>query len=224
VLAIVVSLAVALATVGPVDDALDEARARAGAGDVDGAIEIVRQARAQHDDRDLLFVEAQLHRIKGDCEEAVPLFEAFQATNPPEEDRAEVDRHLAECRETLGIETPPAPADAVEPQPSPPPPVLTEPPDKPTPESGAPAPAAQGPDRIGLALWITGGVLAAGGLATYGASWGLRSSANDGNPTLDTYLDREQRARTVSGIGIATASVGAAILVGAAVRHIVRGR
>ncbi len=218
VLPLVVSVAVALATLGPVDDTIERAGAQAREGDIDGAIATIREARETHHDRDLLYVEAQLHRIKGSCEEALPLYEAFQATNPPEEDRAEVDAKIDECREELGIEPEPPPPAAVEP----PPPVLVEPPSPAEPDD--PAPSAQGRDRVGIALWTTGGVLLAGGAATYGAAWGLRSSADDGNPTLDVYLDREQRARTVSGVGIAVASAGAAVLIGAAVRHVLRNR
>ena len=218
VLPTVVSVAVALATLGPVDDAIERAGAQAGEGDIDGAIATIRKAREAHDDRDLLYVEAQLQRIKGSCEDAIPLYEAFQATDPPQEDRAEVEAKLDECREELGIEPEPPPPEVVEP----PPPVVVEPP--PPTEPVDPAPSAQGRDRVGLALWITGGVLLAGGAATYGAAWGLRSSADDGNPNLDVYLDREQRARTVSGVGIAVASTGAAVLIGAAIRHVLRNR
>ena len=100
--------------------------------------------------------------------------------------------------------------------------VVVEPP--PPTEPVDPAPSAQGRDRVGLALWVTGGVLLAGGAATYGAAWGLRSSADDGDPNLDVYLDREQRARTVSGVGIAVASTGAAVMIGAAIRHLLRNR
>jgi hypothetical protein len=217
VLPVIVSLAVALATLGPVDDAIERAGAQAGEGDLDGAIATIRKAREDHDDRDLLYVEAQLQRIKGSCEDALPLYEAFQATDPPEEDRAEVEAKLEACRDELGIEPEPPPPAA-----EPPPPVLVEPP--PTTDPVEPAPSAQGRDRVGLALWITGGVLLAGGAATYGAAWGLRSSADDGDPTLDVYLDREQRARTVSGVGIAVASAGAAVLIGAAIRHVLRKR
>ncbi|MCR9163205.1 MAG: hypothetical protein ACE37F_23245 [Nannocystaceae bacterium] len=217
-LPVVVSLAVALATLGPVDDAIERAGAQAGEGDVEGAIETIRDARREHDDRDLLYVEAQLHRLRDSCEDAVPLYEAFQATDPPPEDRAEVDAKLAQCREELGVEPEPPPPQVAEP----PPPVLVESP--PAPEPVDPAPSAQGPDRVGLALWISGGVLLAGGAAAYGAAWGLRSSADDGSPTLDTYLDREQRARTVSGVGIAVASAGTAVLIGAAIRHVLRNR
>ncbi|MBV1860958.1 MAG: hypothetical protein KUG77_21255 [Nannocystaceae bacterium] len=101
-LEVVVSLAVALASLGPVDDAIERARVEASAGDIEAAIKTVRGAREQHDDPDLLYVEAQLQRISNNCAAAVPLYEAFLATGPPEEDRAEVDRNLSGCREELG--------------------------------------------------------------------------------------------------------------------------
>ncbi len=218
-LEIVVSIAVALASLGPVDDAIDRARAEASSGDIEAAIETVRDAREQHDDPDLLYVEAQLQRISNNCAAAVPLYEEFLATDPPEEDRAEVDRNLNDCREELGV-TEPIPAPPAEP----PPPVLVEPPAETTPAPVAPAPAAQGPDRLGLGLWIGGGVLVVGGAASYGAAWGLRARSDAGDPTLDAYLKRERTARTLSGVGVALAATGAAVLVGAAVRHVVRRR
>lgn len=218
-LEVVVSIAVALAALGPVDDAIDRARVEASGGDIDAAISTIRKAREQHDDPDLLYVEAQLHRISNNCAEAVPLYEAFLATDPPEEDRAEVDRNLNDCREELGVTAPVLP-DPVEP----PPPALVEPPTEPTPAPTTPAPAAQGPDRLGLALWISGGVLAVGGAATYGAAWGLRGRSDAGDPTLDTYLKRERTASTLSGVGIALAATGVAVLVGAGVRHVLRRR
>lgn len=217
-LEVFVSLAVALASLGPVDDAIERARVEASGGDIEAAIETIRGARESHDDPDLLYVEAQLQRISNNCAAAVPLYESFLATDPPEEDRMEVDRNLKDCREELGV-TEPATPPPVEP----PPPVLVDPPDTdPTPEE--PAPAAQGPDRLGLALWISGGVLVVGGAATYGAAWGLRGRGDAGAPTLDGYLKRERTARTVSGVGIAVAATGAAVLVGAVIHHVLRRR
>ena len=219
VLEVVVSIAVAIASLGPVDDAIDRARVEAAGGDIEAAIETIRDARERHDDPDLLYVEAQLQRISNDCAEAVPLYEAFLETNPPEEDRAEVDRNLSECREELGTAEPVVPPPA-----SAPPAAIVEPPEDLTPAPTEPAPAAQDPDRIGLALWIGGGAFLVGGAATYGAALGLRSRADASSPTLDTYLKRERTASTLSGIGIGLAAVGAAVLVGAAIRHVIRGR
>ncbi|MGH1342425.1 MAG: hypothetical protein ACRBN8_12775 [Nannocystales bacterium] len=218
-LEVVVSIAVALASLGPVDDAIDRARTQASSGDLEAAIETIRSARVQHDDPDLLYVEAQLQRISNNCASAVPLYEAFLATDPPDEDRVEVDRNLSECRDELGVAEP-VPLPPVEP----PPPVLVDPPAESEPGPAEPAPAAQGPDRLGLALWISGGILVAGGAATYGGAWGLRARRDAGDPTLDTYLEREQTAGTLSGVGIALAATGAAVLLGATIRHVLRRR
>lgn len=206
-----------LASLGPVDEAIDAARAKAGEGDMAGAVEIIRAARSKQDDPDLIFVEAQLLRISGDCVGALPLYEEFLATTPPDEDRAEVEGYVETCRAEV-----PEP----EPIPEPPPPEATPEPDPdPQPEPVEPPPPTETrPDRIGLALWITGGVLAVGGGATYGAAWGLRGQADAGNPTLDEYLDREQRARTLGGVGLATLGVGVGVLVAATVRHVLRNR
>lgn len=216
VLAVVVSIAVTLASLGPVEDAIERAGVQAADGKLDDAIGTIRSAREASDDPALIYVEAQLQRIAGNCEDAVPLYEAFLATHPPDEDRQEVDRNLDACREELGEPAPVVPPPVVEAPPTPPPELEDTPP--------PPAPAAQGPDRIGLALWISGGVLLAGGAATYGGAWGLRSRADRDNPSLDTYLQREQRARTLSGAGIAIAGTGAAVLLGAVIRHVVRRR
>lgn len=217
-LAVFVSLAVALASLGPVDDAIEQAQVQAGEGDLDGAIETIRGARKTSDEPLLLYVEAQLQRLAEDCEAAVPLYEAFLDTEPPAEDQAAANEALEQCREQVGEpEVPPPVVAPIQPEPAPPGPV------EPTP-APQPAPTAQGPDRLGLALWISGGVLLAGGAATYGAAWGLRSRADRGGPTLDTYLQREDRARTLSGVGVALAGVGAAVLVGAVIRHVVRRR
>ncbi len=219
VLEVVVSIAVALASLGPVDDAIDRARAQASGGDIEAAIETIRDARQHNDDPDLLYVEAQLQRISNNCVEAVPLYEAFLATDPPKEDRAEVDRNLEDCREEL-VASEAVPPPSVEP----PPPVLVDTTTETTTPPATPAPVAQGPDRLGLALWISGGVLLVGGAATYGAAWGLRARSDAADPTLDTYLQRERTANTLSGVGIAFVATGAAVLAGAAIRHLVRRR
>ncbi|MBV1860959.1 MAG: hypothetical protein KUG77_21260 [Nannocystaceae bacterium] len=99
-----------------------------------------------------------------------------------------------------------------------------DPPRETTPVPGPPAPAAQGPDQLGLALWIGGGVLLVGGAATYGTAWGLRGRSDAGDPTLDTYLKRERTASTLSGVGLALAGTGTAVLVGAVIRHVLRRR
>lgn len=221
---IVVSLAVALVSLGPVDEAIERAQTQAASGDVAAAIETIRQAREHQEDPDLLYVEAQLHRIDGDCVAAVPLYEAFLASGPPEEDRAAAEATLEQCRDQVGEPAAPPDTQPETTAPSdPPPPVVTPPDPQPQPDP-RPAPAEQGSDQVGLALWIAGGVLVAGGATTYGASWGLKARATRGDPTLDDYLGRERRASTLSGVGIAVLSVGAAVLVGATIRHFVRRR
>ena len=52
VLEVFVSLAVALASLGPVDDAIERARVEASGGDIEAAIETIRGARETHDDPD----------------------------------------------------------------------------------------------------------------------------------------------------------------------------
>lgn len=216
-LEVAVSLAVALASLGPVDDAIERARIEASGGDIPAAIETIRAARERHDDPDLLYVEAQLQRISENCAAAVPLYESFLATDPPEEDRMEVDRNLKECRDELGATQPvPPPPD------EPPPPVLVDAPTQTSPAPTEPAPSAQGPDRLGIALWVSGGVLVVGGAASYGAAWGLRGRSTAGDPTLDAYLKRERTANTLSGVGVAIAGTGAAVLIGAVIRHVIR--
>ncbi len=220
---VVVSLAVAIASLGPVDDAIERARTQAAQGELPAAIETIREARVEHDDPDLLYIEAQLHRIGDDCPSAVPLYEAFLATAPPEEDRAAAQASLEQCRDAAVVPevTPTEPETTPA---EPPPPVVPRAAPQTQTQTQPPAPAEQAVDRTGLALWIGGGVFVAAGASTYGASWALKARANRGGPTLDDYLGRERRASTLSGVGIAMLGVGAAVLIGATIRHFVRRR
>ncbi len=219
-----VCIAAAAPAAADVDGAIEAAKVRAAAGDYDGALATVRAARQRNDDPDLIFVEAQLLRISGDCGAALERYDEFLARDPPAEDRVEVERYITACEEQVGprpalVTPPPDPASM---------PAPTDSPTEPRPSGLEPSPPPNPPpatrDRVGLALWISGGVLLAGGTGVYASSWVLRGRAERGDPTLDDYLARERRASVLNGVGLATMSVGVAILLAATVRHVIRRR
>jgi hypothetical protein len=210
-------LELALLAAAPEDDAVDAAiataQAQAAAGDLDEALATVREARETSEEPDLLFVEAQLLRLHGDCPTALERYRAFLATDPPAEDRAVAEANAKACEETIEQEPPPP---VVEPETAAPP--LQPPP----PREPEPAPR---PDRsqrqlgVTIVLWTGGAAILATGAGLYGAAWGERRASTRDALTLDEYLERERNARVMSGVGIAGLAVGATVLVVAAVRQ-----
>ncbi|MBL4683005.1 MAG: hypothetical protein JKY37_00330 [Nannocystaceae bacterium] len=205
-----------------VDEAIAVAQGYAAAGDFDRALATVREERKRSDDPALVFVEAQLLRLNGDCLTALARYQEFLASGPPAEDRIAAETNVKACEQELPRTEPkpapvlPAPEPSPETTPVAPEPATVEPHDNPD------APAKR--DAVGIALWTSGGVLLATGAGLYGGAWAQRSNSDRGSPNLDEYLANERQARTLSGIGIAAMSVGAGVLITALVRHVLTRR
>jgi hypothetical protein len=198
----------------PVDAAIGIAQAQAAAGRFDEALATIRDARATSSDPDLVFVEAQLLRLSGDCTAALDRYRDFLATDPPAEDRAVAEANVKTCEDQVEAEPEPPPPPLVEAKPEPPPPpVVTTPPPDDTP------PRSKREVAVTIALWSTGAAVLATGAGLYGGAWSERNGARRDTLTLDQYLERERRAEVLSGVGIAGLAVGGAILVAAAIRQ-----
>lgn len=205
-----------------VDEAIAVAQGYAAAGDFDRALATVREERKRSDDPALVFVEAQLLRLNGDCLTALARYQEFLASSPPAEDRLAAEANVEACEQEL----PPPEPKPVPVLPGPEPSQDTTPVG---PEPAAPQPhndpdTAPKHDAVGIALWTSGGVLLATGAGLYGGAWAQRSNSDRGSPSLDEYLAKERQARTLSGVGIAAMSVGAGVLVTALVRHVLTRR
>ncbi|MEM6993891.1 MAG: hypothetical protein AAF721_25485 [Myxococcota bacterium] len=160
----------------------------------------------------VLLDEADELRNAGDCSAAAPRYRRFLEGDASDDEREAVRAKLEECEAAAA--PPVAPVDPVAP-PAQPPPAPSDPP--------ARGDAATR-DGVGIALWTGGSLGLVAGAAMFGAAWAQPNRSQRDTPTLDTYLDRQRRARVLSGVGIATMSAGASVLIVAAIRHVLRKR
>jgi hypothetical protein len=177
------------------------------------ASEAFAAAYARTGDPTYLYTQAQAERRGGRCDVAIELFEKFLETGPPDVAAATARGYAAECREQIG--------DVEAPTPEPEPVATPEPVDTPAVEPAPPRPWWKDPwggafVGLGTASLATGAVLV--GLAHRGAD----RAADAGDDRA--YGDRLARAETFQIAGATVMSVGAAMLVGGAVRWIVLAR
>jgi hypothetical protein len=153
--------------------------------------------RGQHLDAhpDFLYGLAQAYRKQGDCARAISLYQAFLATRPPDEEADRARANLERC--------------PLVPSPAPPPP-----------------PPVESPRDLDLA----GAALAGGGLigVGVGTTYLVLADRNVSRANSATLLaEREKLAATGSRerwIGAVCIAGGGALVVGAAVRYVLRRR
>jgi tetratricopeptide (TPR) repeat protein len=149
--------------------------------------------------RDFLFAWAQVERLSGDCDAAIPLYRRFLERRPPEKQAEAAQRLLERCEEIV----------AARPKPAAPPTariVVAAP--------AAPAPPPPPPARIdafgGVLFGAAAVALAAGGALVVlgnGDAAATRAAA-----TYDAYLDGVQGARQKRLWGGVALGIGGAVL------------
>jgi hypothetical protein len=152
-----------------------------------------------------LYTRAQVERKAGRCDVAIGLFEKFLSTKPPEAAGKAAQEYLDECRASL-----PAP----EPDPVPPPRVEIDPADS----LPADDPPRRWPrDPLAITLVATGGVAMVTGAALVGIAFRDNGRADEAGDDAE-YVRRIDRARTLQIAGATVLPIGAALVIGGAVR------
>jgi tetratricopeptide (TPR) repeat protein len=187
-----------------------EAQAAWEAGRLDDAAAALERAYVQDPRPEYLFMQAELVRRQGRCEEALELYRRFIADDPPTEDVEAAKRSMAQCEEEM--EPAPVPAPVVAPVVEPPPPP-------------APKPARRWiADPTGNALFWPGLAIAGVGAGLLGAAHRNRAAAAEAG-SEPAYLDTLGPAPEMSEAGIALLSIGGALLLACTIRWaVVAGR
>jgi hypothetical protein len=143
----------------------------------------------------LLYSLGQLSRLQGDCVRARERFLAFLDTNPPEAAVTDTRVNLERCKVAEPEAEPEPIAEPVAPQPV----------------------APRRIDALGVALTVSGGVIASVGLGVFGGAFAVRGRAND-ETSYPAFLRGTRRADAMYWSGVALTTVGTAVLVGGIVR------
>lgn len=178
-------------------------------GEYETAITELKAAYAIEEAPILLYAWAQAERLAGDCDRAIELYARFLATSPPEAQEEKARSNIEVCGGDPDAVYVPEEEEVAEPASDvPPPPAGPEESDEPEPE---------GPEILGPALLGGGGAFALTGgiLLGVGLSQGNRAVDAD---TQDDFVDQTDGARSLYTAGIVLIGVGAAIMVGGAVR------
>jgi hypothetical protein len=164
--------------------------------------------------REFLFAQAQALRLSGDCKGAVPLYQQFLASQPPEVQVNATHIGLGRCAQQMATAAPPAAAVA-----APVPTAIEKGPAPPAPRSPArpEAPAPWYHDRWGAVLLGAGGLALAAGTGFMVASMSARDDANQSAADYPDYARRWDTAQSrwriaVTGLAVGGALTGAAIL------------
>jgi hypothetical protein len=149
----------------------------------------------------LLYSLGQLSRLQGDCVKARERFLAFLATDPPEKAATDTRVNLQRCK-VAEPEPEPEPID----EPIVPPPVPTK-----------------KVDALGVALVVSGSVIASAGIGVFGGAFAVRGRAND-ETDFAAFRKGTRRADAMYWTGVALTTVGTAVLVGGIVRLVLERR
>jgi hypothetical protein len=213
--------AIAVAPLEEITDA-NEAFALAeqhfAAEEYDLAADALARAHAIDPRPEFLYARAQAERLGGDCRSAVPLYEQFLRTQPPETHAEDARVNLAKCAGALAAAGEPAEAA---PAPAPAPATGPAPADAPPPRPKSSRPWHR--DVAGGVLVGTGALTLAVGGGLLGGAHALRERA-DGANRHSAYDDRITRAIALERAGIALAATGGALTLAGAIRWIVLAR
>lgn len=214
------SLAVSLlcsGLVAPKSDPLREAEAEAEAAlrdeQFDEASAALARAYAISKDRKHLFLQAKMERAAGRCAVAVELWESYLDTAPSEKLRDAATRNIEACRDELEPAEPVESASPISTEPdadSPPPPVVVE-------DTTEPVPPTPKPDALAIGLLVSGALGVAIGGALVGTAYQVNARAPQASSDV-AFEDERQRAQRREIAGSVVIGVGAALLVGGAIR------
>jgi tetratricopeptide (TPR) repeat protein len=198
VLALALALAVAAPAqpLSPAEQAKERALDAWEAGRYEEARAEIERAYQLDPLRRYLFARARIEQADGHCDVANEFYRRYLAEKPPEVDAAAARRAIAECDRQLAAETQGSSPDVA-------------------PVSKPARPWHRDPLAIGLVT--SGAVVLAVGLGLYGRAFVEQDKAE--STTDYAEFDRRlRRAQVMSPIGIVGISVGAALVVGGAVR------
>ncbi len=185
-----------------------EAQTAWAEGRLDDAAAALERAYAADPRPEYLFMQAELVRRQGRCEEALALYERFLAEQPPAEDVAAAERSMEACRAE------------VEPPPEPPPPVVEPPADPQPPPARPPPPRRWYADPLGNAFFWPGLAVAVVGSGLLGAAHRNREAARAADSEPE-YLATLGTAPEMSEAGIALLSIGGAFMLAGVIRYAV---
>jgi tetratricopeptide (TPR) repeat protein len=202
-----------------VRDVVGRAAAHVEAGRYEQALAELDRAERDRPLPVFVYVRATIEERRGDCERAVALYLRFLELDIPAKDADDARRGVERCQG--------------DPEPTPPQPQEDPtPPDPPADPPADVAPAEPQPDPPPPRPWHTdplGGVLLASGIAGLGVGLGLygqsrtdeRAAANA--TTLQAFDDRSRRAVALNQAGIATITIGSALMLGSVLRYALVG-
>jgi tetratricopeptide (TPR) repeat protein len=195
VLALALALAPAPAAPSPAEQAKERALDAWEAGRYDEARAEIARAYELEPLRRYLYARGRIEQADGQCEVANEFYRRYLAENPPEVDAKAAERGIAECDRQL--------ADAGS-----------------TP-AAPPRPWQRDPLAIGLVA--SGAAVLVVGLGLFGRAFAEHRAAQR-TDDHDEFDRRVGKARVLSPIGIVGISLGAALVVGGAVRWAVMRR
>lgn len=193
------------------------------AGNFDRAIEEFQVAYAASASPTILFPWAQAERRRGNCREAIALYQRFIDAGPPPKQVEAATMNRDECQarlqstESVAASIVPGETGEVA-APDPPP----EPEREPPPEEPPPPPRPR-PDVLGWSLLGIGAGVAIAGGGLLGAAAGSESRATDAG-TYGEFGDLKRVAASERIAGAVVTGIGLALLVGGIVRLSVTAR
>jgi tetratricopeptide (TPR) repeat protein len=200
VLALALALAPAPAPLSPAEQAKERALDAWEAGRYDEARAEIARAYELDPLRRYLYARARIEQADGHCEVANEYYRRYLAENPPEVDANAAKRDIAVCERQL--------ADAAK---------------REAIERDAAMPAVERPwhrDPLAIGLVTSGAVVLVVGAGLFGRALVEHREAQDASDHAE-FDRRVRRARVLSPIGIAGISLGAALVLGGAVRWVV---
>jgi hypothetical protein len=169
------------------------------ARDFAAAARALGEAYALEPRRDVLFAQAQATRLAGNCAAALPLYQQFLNSDPPEQQVAATRIALARC-------------ESAPERPAPPPVIVASPPPV--------------PPSVPIYRDLLGGALLASGLVTAGVGGVLMASAHAQNDTAAVqggypeYASRRASAEGRWRLGVGAVVAGAALVAGGCGRYL----
>jgi tetratricopeptide (TPR) repeat protein len=178
----------------PAEQAKERALDAWEAGDYDEARREIIRAYELDPKRRYLYARARIEQADGHCDVANEFYRRYLAENPPELDAQAAKRSIAECERQLA-----AAGGSRSDEPS------------------VPPPRAWHRDPLAIGLVASGSVVLAVGLGLFGRAFVEHRLAQRTEDHAE-FGRRVRRARVFSPVGIAGISLGAALVVGGAVR------
>jgi hypothetical protein len=207
-----------------VRDTADRAGALVEEGRHDEAMAVIDQAAEEVDHPVFVFMRGVIEQDRANCEAAIAHFEAFVALDVPAVDAADAARRRDACRARLGTPSDEEVVATPVPAPRPEPPVAS-PSDLARRSEPDRSPVVRAPSLVDPA----GITLLVGGALSLGVGAGLLAKARADERSArraDNVWDYDRlasRAESVTPWGIATASVGGALILAGVVRYAVIG-